>query len=41
MGISVFGELGYSYDTISRTFGKIEGADNSISFIGIKAIYTL
>ena len=39
-GISVLGELGYSHDTISGTYGKIEGGDG-ISFSGIKAIYTL
>ena len=39
-GISVLGELGYSHDTISGTYGKIEGGDR-ISFSGIKAIYTL
>ena len=39
-GISVLGELGYSHDTISGTYSKIEGGDG-ISFSGIKAIYTL
>ena len=39
-GISVLGELGYSHDTISGTYGKLEGGDG-ISFSGIKAIYTL
>ena len=39
-GISVLGELGYSHDTISGTYGKIEGGDG-ISFSRIKAIYTL
>ncbi|TXJ20585.1 PorT family protein [Brachyspira aalborgi] len=41
-GISVLGELGYSHDTISGTYSKIEGGDgNSINWSGIKAIYTL
>ena len=41
-GISVLGEFGYSHDTISGTYGKIEGGDgNSINWSGIKAIYTL
>ena len=39
-GISVLGELGYSHDTISGTYGKFEGGEG-ISFSGIKAIYTL
>ena len=39
-GISVLGELGYSHDTISGTYGKIETGDG-LNFSGIKTIYTL